>query len=91
MINVNGLDVPSRGYVPRYFCKNCGSPYETHVAGKCLFEATSFVYETYEEIAQRRLADRYPYAPRTRWESEEQAAFLQQTVNDLRREGIPET
>lgn len=73
-----------------FFCRHCGRTEYRHAEGHCLFEATTFAYESHMQIARRILEDKILYHPTTKGQEQEIAAFLKQTLEDLKRAGIPD-
>lgn len=79
---------PSR--VITFFCRHCGRPEHRHAEGHCLFETTVFAYESHAKIANRLLENRFFGQRKMTMDVVAEAeAFLQQTLEDLKRDGIP--
>jgi len=78
---------PSR--VITFFCRHCGRTEYRHAEGHCLFETTTFAYEPHAQIAKRLLENRFLGERMTKDATADAAAFLRQTLEDLKRDGIP--
>lgn len=73
-----------------FFCRNCGETELKHLDGKCFFQASMFEYEPHAVIAKRLAEERFVGLPATQQTMEQIAAFLKQTLQDLKRARIPE-
>ena len=72
-----------------FFCRHCGRSEYRHAEGHCLFETTTFAYESHATIVKRRVEDQFLYQPATKDTAEQMAAYAKQLFATLARSNIP--